>query len=47
MSFKVPADLWARRWGIVCDPLDHAHTDAVGRELAVSPRSLVVLQTQT
>ena len=28
-------------------PSTTAHTDAVGRELAVSPRSLVVLQTQT
>ena len=47
LTFTVPADLSARQWGVVCDTHDPERSDAIGHEVAVGPRSMVVLHSQT
>jgi isoamylase len=44
LNFIVPADLRGRHWEVVCDTFDPGRKDTVGQELAVGPRSTVVLQ---
>ena len=47
LTFTVPADLSARHWDVVCDTYDPERSDAIGHEVAVGPRSMVVLHSQT
>jgi isoamylase len=43
VTFQLPADVSARRWDIVCDTLDPAHTGTAGAQVDVGPRSTVIL----
>ena len=47
LTFTVPADLPARQWIVVCDTHDPERSDAVGHEVTVGQRSMVVLHSQT
>ena len=42
LTFTVAADLSARQWRVVCDTYDPRRGDAVGPQVAVGPRSIVV-----
>jgi isoamylase len=43
LTFQLPADVSARRWDIVCDTFDPAHTGTAGGHVDVGPRSTVLL----
>jgi isoamylase len=43
LAFTVPADLSPRQWSVVCDTYDPARKVSVAQELAVGPRSIVIL----
>ncbi len=47
LTFTVPADLSARQWSVVFDTQDPARLDAIGHDVTVGPRSMVVLLSQT
>ena len=47
LTFTVPADLPARQWIVVCDTHDPERSGAVGHEVTVGQRSMVVLHSQT
>jgi glycogen operon protein len=45
LTFRVPPDLSARQWSVVCDTHDPARKVTVAQELTVGPRSIVILQS--
>jgi pullulanase/glycogen debranching enzyme len=46
LTFQIPADVVARRWEILCDTFDAAHTGTAAGRVDVGPRSTVVLGSQ-
>jgi isoamylase len=45
LTFQLPADVSARRWDIVCDTFDPAHTGTAGGPVDVGPRATVLLSS--
>ena len=45
LTFAVPVNVPAGRWDVICNTFDPARKGAVGQELTVEPRSIVVLQS--
>ena len=45
LTFQLPADVSARRWDIVCDTFDPAHTGTAAGHVDVGPRSTVLLSS--
>jgi isoamylase len=47
LTFSMPANIPVRCWKVVCDTFDPARKVTVAQELAVGPRSMVVLRAQS